>query len=210
MNHSIKYLIVFLISLGFKPSNAQLTISAGPGASFFLIGSQGITSDYWRYTSRPAPASQLYEPPAYNFWADYKLSKRSAVGLAACYQYFNFLPNIVYDSLQRRMTVSRLNIAGRYLYYYNRKDTTSSYIPYLGVRVGLSFWKGAAAPGTYPFTFYSSLSKKSWILPSVQGFWGFRCYPFTNVKNLGLNCELGIGTPYFVEAGLVYRFQKPN
>jgi hypothetical protein len=138
--------------------------------------------------------------PNYSLGVDYGISYRTTVGLAL--NYVQVTGN--YDSIGGTEKFTRLNISARLLYHFhknsNRKDL------YFGIRWGLSFWTDnlppVAGPIAYPFPYTSYFSPTSPVEPSLQILLGWRRY-FT--YGFGIHIEAGIGSPYFLEGGLMLR-----
>jgi hypothetical protein len=89
--------------------------------------------------------------------------------------------------------LTRFNVGLRLLYHF-RNDNAADI--YAGARIGLSFWTDQSNPeGFY--------SHGSYTATSIQAFMGLRK---TINSYLGAYIEGGIGTPYFIDLGLYYKF----
>ncbi|MGP8215326.1 MAG: hypothetical protein ACLQQ4_07170 [Bacteroidia bacterium] len=226
-NKIASYLSTYLLFVGifqYKPANAQLTVGAGTGFSTIQLElSQNLTNWYWSsgfylfgipaYLSAPVIK---FVSLAYNLSVDYRVYKNSYFSVVSSYQYINDLPCSQVDPTQQLETISRLNIGVRYLYntHFNKDNDTNKRLElFAGGRIGLSCWRDILPAGTdlkYHYLIYSSLS-----LVSFQVLFVLRYYPFyfskiksDFLKNIGLDIEGGLGTPYYLEGGLVYKFAR--
>jgi hypothetical protein len=105
--------------------------------------------------------------------------------------------------------ISRTNIAGRLLFHVPWKFKHVDL--YGGFRVGESIWHDIPAPyntNSHTILFPNSNATAYFInepnesVPSFQYLQGLRVY----INDfIGINCEMGIGSPYLVEGGLSIR-----
>jgi len=93
--------------------------------------------------------------------------------------------------------ITRFNIGVRGLYHI-RNDGEEDF--YIGGRMGISSWTDQTDPEGY-----NSLNSLTAI--SIQAIIGITKY--IN-QNFGINLEGGIGTPYFVNVGLLYKLDTAN
>ncbi len=141
-------------------------------------------------------------------------SKSVAVGLALGYQRFAVRGTI--DTLQGSISATKWNLGlSATMFYMQHKGFNL----YTGARAGLSIWHYRAQANfdyyvdKYFGPFATIVNK---YLPSDGSFTntmlslqltliGMSLYP---VKNLGLYGELALGSPYWFNAGLSYRFNS--
>lgn len=185
-----------------KAQNQQgeFVTSAGVGYSliFAILSSLGTSSS--NVTNGNVSGSSI---PEINVAGDYAFSSRFSLGLGVGYQSGGFKVANFYDSTNglanqnASITVSRLNIGIRPLFHFGTKPNIDAY---LGFRVGVSIWN-LGVTSTDPN--YNFAGKFTGALPSFQALFGIKGY-FTPV--VGAHIELAIGTPYFIEAGVCFRF----
>ncbi len=155
----------------------------------------------------------LSESPACNFTIDYNFTNYFTIGLAGSYQFFTDNPNsdeylsnnYAFWEAER---ITRKTFALRFSYSILLKGRHNCYA---GVRAGESFWTDriisytapTPPPGYGGYPEYTTMAGSEQRL-SFQLFAGYR-YFLSN--NIGFHAELGIGTPYFAEAGITFRFK---
>lgn len=141
--------------------------------------------------------------PEINATGDYALSSRFSLGLGIGYQSGGFTVKGFSDSSNglvnqsATIDISRLNIGIRPIFHFGSNPDVDFY---MGFRVGVSIWNVGLTSTDPNFNF---LGKFTGTLPSFQALLGFKGY-FSPV--VGAHIEVAVGTPYFVEAGLSFRF----
>lgn len=214
MNYRLKYVInrllaILLVATLGNETNAQ--------EREFMKGTTGISLSYGgSFTGRyylNEDFGEEAEPEVtavYSLNIDHNFEENFSLGIAASYQHFR----INYDNLEwydqrdssyKRSTfyehISRTNIAFRSLFDIRFGETRTKFYPYLGARLGFSFWRHHH---TSPDPDWEDLDlDRNWL--SYQIILGFKGY-FT--RNIGMHFELGLGTPYLWTMGLNFRFGK--
>ncbi|HTB05624.1 MAG TPA: hypothetical protein VK806_01640 [Bacteroidia bacterium] len=140
--------------------------------------------------------------PAISVAGDYSINGRFSLGLGIGYQSmktgvtnYNDSANGYYNQ-SFNISLSRLNIGIRPLFHFGSNPNVDFY---LGFRVGVSIWSFSST-STDPN--YNAPGLRG-TLPSFQALMGFKGY-FSPV--VGAHIEVAVGTPYFLEAGLSFRF----
>jgi len=152
--------------------------------------------------------------PEYGVSIDYMVAKYFSFGLGVNYQTISFNSSITpqptpynynyyyYNSDPSSAQFTRWNIGVRNLFYF-QSDNSDNVHFYMGARAGLSIWHEADtwANGAYNPQ-YRSFVNSATPLFSFQLLWGMR-YFFT--QEIGTQLELGLGTPYYAQAGITIR-----
>ena len=176
----------------------QFYLTIGLGDSPFFNQTAGF-GEYVPYPVATQPDS-YHESGVKNYSKeicgafDYRVKKRISLGLAMSYQNENIeqTGGYVIDK------ISRMNISARILGYLKTRD--EHLIFYSGIRAGCSFWNdNCSQQGDW------YIKAPSLILPSFQVLFGTTLFP---ISFLGINAEIGIGSPYLFEYGLAYRFNN--
>jgi hypothetical protein len=132
----------------------------------------------------------------YNGTVDYGTYRNLTVGLGFSYEEINGEPLASVESERNFEYLTRFNCGVRVLRYY--VHTNYCYV-YTGFRIGLSYWRDIPydinAPSKSDAN--TTLEDKS-LFPSFQALAGIKLI----YRVIGLHLEVGIGTPYFAEAGL--------
>ncbi|HXP50375.1 MAG TPA: hypothetical protein VN922_10490, partial [Bacteroidia bacterium] len=100
---------------------------------------------------------------------------------------------------------SRLNIGVRASYHLNKFNLR--FDDYIGIRLGCSYWHDIfICPSSYGYVGSPeySIGAATLYKPSFQVFYGLSLFPSGGC--VGFNFEIGIGTPYFGEGGITFRF----
>ncbi|HTB30890.1 MAG TPA: hypothetical protein VK808_02630 [Bacteroidia bacterium] len=154
--------------------------------------------------------------PEFGGSLDYMVSPLVCMGIGVNYQlirfdlstnYQNAYINPYYNEGPNSALFSRLNIGIRNLFYFKGINSDNLHI-YVGARAGLSIWYewDSWANGVnynYRSVINSNSNDNGNIQMSIQLLWGMR-YFFTH--DLGMQLELGLGTPYYAQFGITYRF----
>ncbi len=203
-----KFFVAFVIVLGLSFSyGQQFKYDARLGIGGSILGTAShllINRQYVDYSITPELEAH------FRIFA----SKTVAVGLALGYQRFAISGNI--DTLQGTVSASKWNLSLSTTLFYMQKGNFNLYT---GASAGLSIWHYRASANfdyyieNYLGPFSSIVSKYipregsfTNALPSFQiTLFGAGLYP---VKNLGLYGELAIGSPYWFNMGLSYRFNS--
>ena len=186
-----------------NPNYNPITINAGVGVSTITVAVPGnnlIAGDGLTF---------LAQSPAYNYTMDYRVSKKWSIGIGGAYQWVTDNPGYGQSETATWETekISRYNISGLVLYHFSRTILNDAYI---GMRIGESMWTDQIisninnSPG-YPL-FYT-MPTATVQRTSFQALIGDRI--FLNY-NIGFHAEFGIGTPYFLEAGITFRFKTKS
>ncbi len=185
------YLLLINCIVNAQQQKGQIVINAGVGYSPIFDGSIVIIS------STIYPIKTNYENhgihltiPNLGMCVDYFFSNGFSFGLAANYQ----SENINYDYYVLGDEVTRINFAGRLIGHINPSNPHVD--NYIGVRIGCSYWHDIPLQNNIIFI------PPPYLRASFQVLYGIRLYIF---KNVGIHAELGIGSPYFAEAGLTFR-----
>jgi hypothetical protein len=142
---------------------------------------------------------------AYNCVIDYSINKRISVGIGGAYQWVNDNPseepqNSSVNSLETEK-ISRYNISGRILYHFLKHTTVDIYA---GVRAGVSGWSEQIVSNSQAA---NAILYKTTIPTSKQGsFQVLGGFMIPVYHCIGIHAELGVGTPYIIEAGITFRF----
>lgn len=148
--------------------------------------------------------------PNYGGTIDVGITKWMSIGFAASTQnevvnwtIYNQPPGVIYNSDQ----LTRTNLAARLSFHFSSNSTNKNFEPYCGLRIGKSFWTDIpfnTNKNQYSGTYFITTS--STVVNSCQIFGGIRRYLNDYI---GLHIEIGIGSPYLLEAGLTIRiFEK--
>lgn len=143
--------------------------------------------------------------PAIQLTYDYTLNKRISIGAAASCQQFKATYEMLVTSSDNYLetanrtyseTVYRNNISARILFHsYN----STSIDLYSGLRAGCTFWLAGDRSDS---TFIGEYEPAARFAPQLI-LLGARGYI---TPHFGLGTELCIGSPYYIAAGLNYRF----
>jgi hypothetical protein len=203
------------------------------GASFFSAFNANLESkatDSVKFTS-----AGLSNIPTIGLSWDYGVSKSFSIGIAGSYSQAKISANDLevfskstgkFDKLGNfSITVPRTTFAARFLLHYANKGRIDCYS---GLRLGVGLWSVKLAAeldpdvltrvidgieeelmlpadqGLPPFILDKVKAKVPFVAPQVQLIiFGLRGYV---TDNIGLNFELAAGSPYFLAAGVNYRF----
>lgn len=143
--------------------------------------------------------------PCFSGTIDVGVTDRISLGAGYLYQSAEaewkrfVVPGVFGDSLvigDFNLTAYRNNYGIRALIHFGNND---QFDPYFGFRLGYGVWKVSCNVSDYEIFD----KKKFRNLVTVQAVFGFRYYflPF-----LGVNGELAFGFPYFLSAGLSWKF----
>ena len=137
-----------------------------------------------------------------NATADYGITKDMSVGVCIAYQTTSGVPQgITYNTGGAIETTTRLNLTARILRYVY---CTHNIEIYYGLRFGISHWTDEV--GTPPSNYDQyitgpALGYTDIVYPSFQVPVGIRFLE----GPIGIHAEIGIGAPYFAEAGLTLK-----
>lgn len=186
--------------------HSKIEISINTGVSFMpLILSLESFNDNL-YTSNSSSNG------AYQLAVDYFFESNHSLGAAFAFQKVDakFSSDLLYIGLDEvKIVRSRYHIGARYLYHYlgvdNKYFSVSS-----GLRIGVNIHNDDLQK-TYADidnngNFYTTIesSTESSFRPAFQLILGR--FVFSPIKNLGLNAEIALGSPYFFSIGLTGRF----
>jgi len=178
----------------------EFVASAGAGYSvlFGVISSLGSVSN-----AASGGVLSISTIPEINTTGDYGMSDHFSLGVGIGYQSCSITDDNFTDSStgatgqNATVRISRLNIGFRPVWHFGNNPNIDFYF---GMRVGVSIWSFGVTTTDPNFGFQGVFSG---AVPSFQTFVGLKGY-FSPV--VGAHLELGIGTPYLVEAGLSFRF----
>ncbi|HXB13326.1 MAG TPA: hypothetical protein VNZ45_15170, partial [Bacteroidia bacterium] len=146
----------------------------------------------------------LYTGPVVSLIGDYRVTRRSSIGLGVAYQATNGTPGEGDDNPSPneslREYITRTNVALRYMYQFSKSPYFDFYI---GGRVGASFWTDNV--GGLPNYGTLAMGHSFSVLPSIQILMGLQVYL---ADFFGLHIEAGVGSPYFAEGGLTIRIKN--
>ena len=137
-------------------------------------------------------------PPLY-LNADYGITENFSIGLAGSYNSISYDDVIISfddngNTIEESVNVrgSRNTVAARALFHFGDNPKLDQYA---GLRAGMTFW------GWNDESLVNEENQSSANL-SYRILYGMRAYL---TDNLGVNLEIGIGTPYFFNGGISYR-----
>lgn len=142
--------------------------------------------------------------PVLQFTYEYMVAKKISVGVAASHQYYKAQD----DNTSDYAKITRSNFAIRGLFHYGNSDKLDMYS---GIRLGLTKWGvdyKITLDETDPTVEQFQREAEDYIngtyvfAPQLVAF-GMRYY-FTD--NIGAHGEFSIGSPYFISAGVNFRF----
>ncbi|HSY77619.1 MAG TPA: hypothetical protein VK890_12215, partial [Bacteroidia bacterium] len=147
----------------------------------------------------------------YNGNVDYclvnnKVIRNMTIGVGVAYQtatgnIYLAAPSVITYPGYYTEYLTRLNISLRVLW---DAVSTKGIEMYYGIRCGLSYWTDEIPDAIQPVpSSMLAMGQNRRTLPSIQFPIGARLF-FSDF--LALNLELALGTPYFVEGGLTFRF----
>ena len=147
--------------------------------------------------------------PAFNVSADYGIFKELSIGGGITYQSCSvtvpgWYNQYTYKNENVIENISRVNFRLRITAHWDFSDD-HLWEMYGGAAVGESVWNDAnnAHDPNFPCDAPWNMNVGTSKLVSFQGYLGLRGY-FT--ENLGAHLELAVGSPYFVETGISFRF----
>ena len=218
--HFIFYFAVCLCLLKTNNSNAQMHISDSrtgssniqnnKGRLFIDIGAGYSPGFNGKLSLYPVSTNQDYQEAGYpwevssytpNIGAtiDYCIINRLSLGIAASYQ----KSTVTIGGTHYYDNITRVNMAGRLLFQLNKRNINLDH--YIGLRIGCSYWHdipGSTGPNPPIFYFLNEPNKYA---TSFQVVYGLRYYLDYHV---GLQFEVGLGSPYCFEAGIAFRLGK--
>ena len=182
----------------------SLAVSAGVGASTIYV----IAENPLNQLINGGPGANIISVgPAYNCMLDYRTTIRASFGIALAYQQLSYNPSDGREASWFIDNASRLNVGIRILEHFSKYPNADLY---MGIRFGISFWSYdeildqayVSAQGPY---YATPTPAGTWTETkgSVQILIGFKGYLSDYI---GLHLEAGLGTPYYAEVGLTYRF----
>jgi hypothetical protein len=173
-------------------------VSNRQGQLIMDIGA-GVSKIDWIVEGIAGGPTILSESPAVSSTFDYYATNKSSIGLCVAFQNIKDEP-LNGDLPMPGVTeyITRTNVGFRLLSHFGN-DPGLDY--YFGVRVGVSLWTDNETPneGHYSLGFVTQNGANSGNRPSGQILFGLRINPS---ELLGIHIEGGIGTPYFLEAGI--------
>ncbi len=187
-------------------SKHPLLINFGAGLSMMELTILGGT--FFNDVGNMQGPFFISETPAYNCTIDYTFFGKLSIGVGGAYQAVNDNPyeqptSSGTDAFWATEKVIRYNISGRILYHFIQENKIDLYA---GVRAGESIWMDSWVTYNPPSPNVSAnLSKAPGTKTgSVQALIGFSVFP---IYNIGFHVEAAIGTPYFLEGGITFRFK---
>ncbi len=193
----MRYYLILLsfLLLGFsgraQNTKGEITLSGGAG--------YGFISSIFKL------ANNVKASGPFNGHLEFCLADNASLGAAYSHQTFSYEDEWTRDTLKLQVNVNatRVNYGLRGLYHFPGGNTKSTF--YGGVRLGFTVWN---------YSFDANLQEGQYEknvpfrlnFPSAQLLVGYRYFflPF-----VGLNAEIGVGNaPYFVHAGLTFRFNS--
>jgi hypothetical protein len=190
------------ISAGYGVSAIQMPINAQvQGGSFGFLG--------------PGP-NFLSISPVYSGIIDYTFFNYMSIGICGAYQWVTDNPVYItlygFPSGYAKQTIivpwetekiTRENIAIRFTVKLPLLNILNYYA---GVRVGESVWTDKITSDSNKTGGYIYTTMPSPIIHnlSFQILNGLELFP---IYNIGIHIELGVGTPYFLEGGITFRFK---
>jgi hypothetical protein len=184
MKTSLKIKLFSSIILVFAFSN-KIDAQQQKGESVITIGS-GLSKSGIAYTNHSCLFNAAY---------DLGVGNNFSLGLIITHQGFTHLFTDVYNiNAATKASSTRLNIGVRTLYHVvipSREDLDL----YGGVRWGCSLWKES-------FDLENRTMTKQHLVPTLQAVGGVRWFLD---NHFGVNCELAVGSPYFISLGVHYK-----
>jgi len=174
-------IVIFNISeVKAQLTNNYTTIGLSIGAiypGFLKLNSLWNYSEYSTFSGSPVLSMQIDINGKSNWSGGFAFSYQ-VIGITE--SNFSSSPSIGY--YKGTFYNDRFNGGFRIIYHFIRKERFSYYF---GARPGVSYWQ---------FNFTTD------VMPSLQVFSGILYAPF---KAFGFHAEIGIGTPYTIEGGIV-------
>jgi hypothetical protein len=148
----------------------------------------------------------LYNSPAFNATLNYNFTKKFSIGIGGAYEWFTDHPGYGQSETASWETekISRYNVTWIVLYHFSKLVYSDAFT---GLRIGASVWNDQITSNTqnYPTSIvYQTMSTSTLQRGCFQLLFGYQYFP---IYNFGLHAEIGIGTPYFAEAGISIRFK---
>lgn len=222
----IVFIFLFLSKSKAQNLDFKNTFTLHYGASLFNIF-QGNISPIQNDTLQFQRGAFSFVPTVGGTW-DGAVKKWFSIGLAASYNNAKLsLDSVEYlkDNIGNiDIKVTRTTVAARFLIHYGNKNRFDCYS---GFRIGAGIWKPSITSTISPKTAESILNtvfttedkglefgdgileripnKITFVTPQIQ-FIAFGLRAFIT-ENIGVNGELGLGSPYFASIGLNYRFR---
>jgi hypothetical protein len=167
----------------------QLCVNAGIGESTIFT---------FLYSGQQAPLYNLSRSLVYNSMVDYGVSDKVMVGIGSAYQSGTGSPEAMHE-LGYTENFTRLNISARILYVVY---STRNMQVYCGFRGGVSYWTDVVTPTPSAGSTVQTTIGNNIAYPSVQAPIGIRLF----AGPVGFHVEAALGTPYFMEGGISFRF----
>ncbi len=150
--------------------------------------------------------------PDFGCSVDYLATQIFSFGLGINYQTIKYTlvnPQTNYNSYYdpNSAQFNRLNIGMRGLFYFSNVNTESLQF-YMGARAGLSFWKEIDTwTSAINYDYRPLISSQNDGILSFQLIMGSR---YIISSDIGIQIELGLGSPYYGQVGVVFRLNdKP-
>ncbi len=220
MKKKLLYIIILFVIVSYFNSSDAISQSLDYKSTIKFNAGMSITGNWINSLKNPLikksfalPVGQL----SYNYHAE----KWIAIGGSVGYQYydFNLFP---LDSTSNKSFISanldKLNFMIRPTFYYVNQESLNLYS---GLGFGITFWRLSVETTELKQYVERILPQmvSNFVLPRIPladkySFWtymfatqitllGIEGY-FTN--NFGANAEIALGSPYFLSAGINYRF----
>ena len=167
----------------------QVYVNAGIGESTIFT---------FLYSGQQAPLYNLSRSLVYNTTVDYGITDKVMVGMGAAYQSGTGSTEAMHE-LGYTENYTRLNISARVLYVVY---STRNMQVYFGFRGGVSYWTDKITPTPSTGSAVQPTVGNNTAYPSVQAPIGVRFF----AGPVGFHIEAALGTPYFMEGGLTFRF----
>jgi len=204
MKKNIFIFILTLLSLNLFSQDYKHKISANVGTSLWGTTTNLLNSINLEFINKS------YASPVFQLGYSAKLSPIFSLGVAVSHQKFNF--NITFadkNITNADILIKRSNVGIRGLFHYLDNNVIDLYS---GGRVGLTVWKINANAealdnflNSYDFNlpFNTDYSMLGTALSFQLVLFGADFYI---TKNIGINTEINLGTPYYSTVGLNYKF----
>lgn len=168
--------------------NGKLIIGGGIGVGAFYFYGRGGNDEEGYYNYSPEFGGSV----AYVFNNGFSIE--AAIG----YQTEDF--GAITPTYYLWDSISRLNMSIGIIKHLNKHNRYFDH--YIGVKIGCTYLTDTEV-GPHAQLDQWEIGAPHLFLASVQGFYGLTWYP--GGGPVGLNAEVGIGSPYLAQAGLLFR-----
>ena len=212
-------LLLFIVAGNKKiaAQNSKYEIVTGIGFGYslapMLVNMQAQQNwGNYNYKSYPPVLFTISSSGVLNATIDYGLCKVLSIGGGISYQYFTVNANAYTNSRADTFenvteNIGKLNVRMRLIAHWDF-DNNHLWEFYGGVGIGASYWSDNNNSGDPNFPDDSPYETARVL--SLQGLIGVRRYSRNTSKhpnnNIGIHLELAVGSPYFIDGGLNFRF----